>query len=83
MAEQQSADLFKPTGLNQHDGLLKVVLDYWDTFPKIDGVPEKSNFDVASLSEIDAAIIPHLWVLEMEEETGRFRYRRGPGYLNH
>ena len=75
MAEQQSAELFKPTSLDHHDGLLKVLLTYWDRSPKIDGVPKKSNFDVTSLSEIDSAIIPHLWVLEMEEETGRFRYR--------
>ena len=37
--------------------------------------PRRADFDIVELAAFDARLVPHLWVLEIEPSSRRYRYR--------
>jgi hypothetical protein len=62
--------------------LIGKLLDHWRrTRPGPDLLPPVRAIDVAEIARLDPAIVPHLWLLHVERDPVRFRYRLIGGAL--
>jgi hypothetical protein len=55
------------------DPTVRTVTDYWAGLPATAlGVPLRSDFDPVALP---ARVLPHIWMVDLEREPRRFRFR--------
>lgn len=55
--------------------IIELVFDYWVSLSDASGRPQVSAFDAIDLGTANPEALPHIWLVDVEREPYRFRYR--------
>lgn len=69
-------NLSNPFGVVEPDPILRFVFDYWLRKCMMLGrLPGRQHFDPVDVARKNPKAIPHIWLLDVERNPYRFRYR--------